>query len=326
MDDIPSYIPPCEIGAPLDGRAIGEVIQSNSPEFIPGDLVKHMMGWRAEAVLSSAQATMIRPVAGVPLEAHLGILGATGATAYFGLFDVASVGDGDVVFVSAAAGAVGSMVVQLAKARGLTVIGSAGGAAECAWVRELGADEIIDYKANGTVLEKLRSAAPKGIDVYFGNVGGEHLDAALATGNQRSRFALCGMIESYNGEGSSAALPHLMQAVKCRMMLRGFISTDFLPRQQESEAYVGGLMVAGKVRPSIDRNASLAPSSAAAAAISKIFVSLACTTPICSECRKLHLELLSLENRSRYRRARSFMRSAYFQRKSLSSNFFVQRQ
>jgi NADPH-dependent curcumin reductase CurA len=138
-------------------------------------------------VLSSAQATKIRPVAGVPVEAHLGVLGATGATAYFGLFDVA--GDGDAVFVSAAAGAVGSMVVQLAKARGLTVIGSAGGAAKCAWVRELGADEVIDYKANGTVLDKLRSAAPQGIDVYFDNVGGEHLDAALATGNQRAPFA-----------------------------------------------------------------------------------------------------------------------------------------
>lgn len=248
MDDTRSYIPPYEIGAPMDGRAIGEVIQSNSPEFIPGDLVKHMMGWRDEAVLSSEQATMIRPIAGVPVEAHLGVLGATGATAYFGLFDVAGAGDGDVVFVSAAAGAVGSMVVQLAKARGLTVIGSAGGAAKCAWVRELGADEVIDYKANGTVLDKLRSAAPKGIDVYFDNVGSEHLDAALATGNQRSRFALCGMIESYNGEGASAALPHLMQAVKCRMTLRGFISTDFLPRQQEFEAYVGELIVAGKVR------------------------------------------------------------------------------
>jgi NADPH-dependent curcumin reductase CurA len=248
MNDTPSYIPPYEIGAPLDGRAIGEVIQSNAPEFKPGDLVKHMMGWRDEAVLPAAQATLLRPSVGVPLEAYLGVLGATGATAYFGLFDVAGAGDGDVVFVSAAAGAVGSMVVQLAKARGLTVIGSAGGTAKCAWVRELGADEVIDYKASGTVLDKLRSAAPGGIDVYFDNVGGEHLDAALATGNQRARFALCGMIEGYNGEGGSASLPHLMQAVKFRMTLRGFISTDFLPRQQEFEAYVGGLIAAGKVR------------------------------------------------------------------------------
>lgn len=248
MNDTPSYIPPYEIGAPLDGRAIGEVIQSNAPEFKPGDLVKHLMGWRDEAVLPAAQATLLRPAAGVPLEAYLGVLGATGATAYFGLFDVAGAGDGDVVFVSAAAGAVGSMVVQLAKARGLTVIGSAGGAAKCAWVRELGADNVIDYKASGTVLDKLRSAALGGIDVYFDNVGGEHLDAALATGNQRARFALCGMIEGYNGEGGSASLPHLMQAVKFRMTLRGFISTDFLPRQQEFETYVGGLITAGKVR------------------------------------------------------------------------------
>jgi NADPH-dependent curcumin reductase CurA len=249
MDDSTrSYVPPYEIGAPLDGRAIGEVVQTRSPEFVPGDLVKHMMGWRDEAIISEAQATRILPVAGVPVEAHLGVLGATGSTAYFGLFDVAGARDGDIVFVSAAAGAVGSMVVQLAKAMGLTVIGSAGGGAKCAWVRELGADEVIDYKAKGTVLDKLRSVAPHGIDVYFDNVGGEHLDAALANGNQRARFALCGMIEGYNGEGPSAALPHLMQAVKCRMTLRGFISTDFLQRQQEFETHVAGLIAAGKVR------------------------------------------------------------------------------
>jgi len=183
----------------------------------------------------------------VPINAYLGTLGGPGLTAYFGLFDVAAAKTGDTVFVSGAAGAVGSAVVQLAKARGLTVIASAGGASKCAWIRELGADAVIDYKAEGNLLDKLRAAAPQGIDVYFDNVGGEHLDAALATGNQHARFALCGMISEYNGDGASTSLRHLAQAVMCRMTLRGFISFDYLHRKNEFETYVGELIATGKI-------------------------------------------------------------------------------
>jgi NADPH-dependent curcumin reductase CurA len=251
MDDNPrSYIPPFKVGAPLDGGAIGEVVQSRAPGFAAGDLVKHTMGWRDEAILLATQAIQIRPIKDVPIDAYLGILGGPGLTAYFGLFDVAEAKAGDTVFVSGAAGAVGSVVVQLAKARGLTVVGSAGGAAKCDWIRELGANAVIDYKAEGNLLDKLRSAAPQGIDVYFDNVGGEHLDAALATGNQRARFALCGMIGEYDGEGPSTSLRHLAQAVKCRMTLRGFISTDYLHRKNEFETYVGELIATGKIHSS----------------------------------------------------------------------------
>ncbi|MFT8990418.1 MAG: NADP-dependent oxidoreductase [Gluconobacter albidus] len=248
MDDNPrSYIPPFKIGETMDGGAIGEVLESRAAGFAPGDLVKHMMGWRDEAVLLVTQATPIQPIKDVPIDAYLGILGGPGLTAYFGLFDAAAAKAGDTVFVSGAAGAVGSVVVQLAKARGLTVIASAGGASKCAWIRELGADAVIDYKAEGNLLDKLRTAAPQGIDVYFDNVGGEHLDAALATGNQHARFALCGMISEYNGEGPSTALRHLTQAVTCRMTLRGFISTDYLQRKNEFETDVGELIAIGKI-------------------------------------------------------------------------------
>ncbi len=248
MDDNPrSYIPPFKLGDPLEGGAIGEVVESRAPGFAPGDLVKHMMGWRDEAVLLATQATKIQPIKDVPVETYLGILGGPGLTAYFGLFDVAEAKAGDSVFVSGAAGAVGSAVVQLAKARGLTVVASAGGASKCAWVRELGADIVIDYKAEGHLLDKLRAAAPQGIDVYFDNVGGEHLDAALAVGNQHARFALCGMISEYNGEGPSTSLRHLTKAVMCRMTLRGFISSDYLSRKNEFETYVGDLTAAGKI-------------------------------------------------------------------------------
>jgi hypothetical protein len=248
MDDNPrSYVPSFKVGEPLDGGAIGEVVESRAPGFAPGDLVKHMMGWRDEAILLATQATPIKPIKDVPIEAYLGILGGPGLTAYFGLFDVAATKTGDTVFVSGAAGAVGSAVVQLAKARGLTVIASAGGASKCAWIRELGADAVIDYKAEGNLLDKLRAAAPQGIDVYFDNVGGEHLDAALATGNQHARFALCGMISEYNGDGAPTSLRHLSQAVMCRMTLRGFISFDYLHRKNEFETYVGELIATGKV-------------------------------------------------------------------------------
>jgi len=248
MDDNPrSYIPPFKLGEPLDGGALGEVLESNAPGFAPGDLVKHMMGWRDEAIVLSAQATLIQPIKDVPIEAYLGILGGPGLTAYFGLFDVAMAKSRDTVFVSGAAGAVGSAVVQLAKAKGLVVIASAGGTSKCVWVRELGADAVIDYKADGNILDKLRAAAPNGIDVYFDNVGGEHLDAALATANTHARFALCGMISQYNADGAFTSLRYLTQAVMSRITLQGFISSDYVNRKNEFEAYVGDLIAAGKI-------------------------------------------------------------------------------
>src|SRR6476619_6577894 len=145
MNDVKSYVPPFQVGEPMDGGAIAEVIESKAEGFAPGDLIQHMAGWRDEAVIPARTAQKL-PNIGVPPEQFLGILGVTGMTAYFGLLDAASAKEGDIVFVSAAAGAVGSVVVQVAKARGMTVIGSAGGPEKCDFVRSLGADQVIDYK------------------------------------------------------------------------------------------------------------------------------------------------------------------------------------
>ncbi len=204
MNDVKSYVPPFALGAPMQGGAVGKVVESRSPHFKEGETVFHMQGW-CEAAAGPAEA--FNKVPQLPVDDHqwLGNLGLTGATGYFGLLRVAEAKEGETVFVSAAAGAVGSAVVQIAKAKGMTVIGSAGGADKCAWVRELGADAAIDYKA-GPVVKQLAEAAPKGIDVYFDNVGGDHLDAAFATARQNARFAICGMIDNYNAR-PAAGLP-----------------------------------------------------------------------------------------------------------------------
>ena len=146
MNDVKSYVPPFQIDAPMEGGAVGEVIESRDPAFAVGALVMHMLGWRDEAVAAGTSLYKI-PALGVEPREFLGMLGLTGATAYFGLLEAASAKAGDTLFVSAAAGAVGSAVVQIAKAKGMTVIGSAGGAEKCDYVRSLGADQVIDYKA-----------------------------------------------------------------------------------------------------------------------------------------------------------------------------------
>src|SRR5688572_9517109 len=163
MNDVKSYVPPFQLDEPMQGGAVGKVVESRSPHFKEGETVFHMAGWREAAAGPAEQFNKVPPI---PVEDHqwLGNLGLTGATAYFGLLRVAQAKEGDIVFVSAAAGAVGSAVVQIAKAKGMTVIGSAGGAEKCAWVSELGADVAIDYKA-GPIARQLMEAAPKGIDV-----------------------------------------------------------------------------------------------------------------------------------------------------------------
>ena len=153
--------------------------------------------------------------------------------------------EGDIVFVSAAAGAVGSAVVQIAKAKGMTVIGSAGGAEKCAWVRELGADAAIDYKA-GPIVRSLMEAAPKGIDVYFDNVGGDHLDAALAAARNHARFAICGMIDSYNG-GRPPAFRYIMRVIAARIRMQGFIYTDYLPEMGDFYRDMDGWVASGQI-------------------------------------------------------------------------------
>ena len=245
MNDVKSYVPAFQVGEPLEGGAIGEVIDSRAEGLSPGDLVMHMMGWRDEAVIPARALTKL-PDMGAEPQQFIGILGTTGATAYFGLLDVAEAKEGDVVFVSAAAGAVGSVVVQIAKAKGMRVIGSAGGPEKCDFVRSLGADEVIDYRA-GPVLKSLAAAAPDGIDVYFDNVGGDHLDAAFALARNYARFAICGMIDSYNS-GEPATLRFIMRIIAARIRMRGFIVFDFQSKMGDFYRDMGGWLATGAVK------------------------------------------------------------------------------
>jgi NADPH-dependent curcumin reductase CurA len=170
----------------------------------------------------------------------------TGAPAYFGLLVAASAKDGDIVFVSAAAGAVGSVVVQVAKAKGMTVIASAGGPDKCEFVRSLGADKVVDYKA-GPILKGLAEAAPDGIDVYFDNVGGDHLDAAFALARNNARFAICGMIEGYN-QREPMAFRFIQRVIAARIQLKGFIVFDYFPRMAEFYAEMAPWVANGTVK------------------------------------------------------------------------------
>ena len=245
MNDVKSYVPPFALDAPMEGGAVGEVVESKADGFAPGDLVQHMAGWRDEAVVSARMVQKL-PDLGVEPELFLGVLGVTGATAYFGLLDAASAKEGDIVFVSAAAGAVGSTVVQVAKAKGMTVIGSAGGPDKCEFVRSLGADEVVDYKA-GPILKSLAGAAPEGIDVYFDNVGGDHLDAAFALARQNARFAICGMIEGYN-DATPPCFRFIMRTIAMRIRLKGFIVFDYFPRMAEFYQEMGPWVANGTVK------------------------------------------------------------------------------
>ena len=249
MNDVKSYVPPFAIGEAMTGGAIGTVTESMADGYAVGDTVMHMMGWRDEAVIdigeSGAAAANKLPATALPIQTFLHNMGLTGATGYFGLLHTAAAKAGDIVFVSAAAGAVGSAVVQIAKARGMTVIGAAGGADKCAWVREIGADACIDYKA-GPVLPQLIAAAPKGIDVYFDNVGGEHLDAALATARLNARFAICGVIDVYNS-GAPMALKYFARVIGMRIRIEGLLFNDFLPQMGTFMADAGAMIAAGQL-------------------------------------------------------------------------------
>jgi len=245
MNDAKSYAAPFALGEPMQGGAVGRVVESRAEGFAEGDLVLHMLGWREEAVAPAKAFTRL-PAIDVGAEQWLGNLGLTGATAYFGLLDVAAAKPGETVFVSAAAGAVGSAVVQIAKAKGMTVIGSAGGAEKCAFVRELGADAAIDYKA-GRIDRLLAEAAPDGIDVYFDNVGGDHLDAALAAARLNARFAICGMIEDYNS-GSNHVFRYVTRIIAARIRIQGFLYFDFMDRMADFHRDMTGWIASGAVR------------------------------------------------------------------------------
>jgi NADPH-dependent curcumin reductase CurA len=247
MNDVKSYVPPFQLGKALDGGAVGEVVASNAEGLAVGDVVAHQLGWREHAVLDGRHVRKVE-ADGVPESAFLGVLGMPGLTAYVGLLDVAGLKEGDVVFVSGAAGAVGSLAGQIAKLRGNRVIGSAGSAEKVAHLRDdLGFDEAFNYK-DGDVTELLAAAAPDGIDVYFDNVGGDHLQAALNAFNTYGRAALCGTISTYNDTAPSPGPNNMFMAVGKRLTLRGFIVTDHGERVKDLIAEVAPAVRDGRIQ------------------------------------------------------------------------------
>ncbi|MCW2993197.1 MAG: NADP-dependent oxidoreductase [Conexibacter sp.] len=246
MNDAKSYVPPFQLGQPLDGGAIGEVVASEFEGLEPGDVVLHGLGWREHAIVPGAHARKV-DLDGLSPSVFLGVLGMPGLTAYAGLLDVGELKDGDVVFVSGAAGAVGSLAGQIAKLRGTTVIGSAGTPEKVAHlVDDLGFDEAFNYK-DGPVAEQLAAAAPDGIDVYFDNVGGEHLEAAIHIMNRDGRIAMCGMISNYNATEPVPGPDNLMQIIGKRLNLRGFIVSDHGARLRDLHAEVGPAVREGRI-------------------------------------------------------------------------------
>lgn len=223
MSEAKSYVPPFPLNGPLDGGAIGVVEASRHPDFAVGDRVSSMQGWRDRFVANGAQLTRL-PDTRLPPQLFLGALGMPGMTAWAGLHKVARLQAGETLLVSAASGAVGTMAVQLAKQAGARVIGSTGSADKVAYLKTLGADAVIHYRETPDLDAELARLAPEGIHVYFENVGGAMLDAALNHMALHGRIVLCGLIEQYNGQGSGPR--NLAQVIRKRILIQGLLVSD----------------------------------------------------------------------------------------------------
>jgi len=227
-----SYMPVIPLGEVMRGGAVGVVEDSRHHGFQKGDIVQGMLGWQRYAV--SSGSTLSKLPRGTPLIPFFGVLGHIGLTAYFGLLDIGKRKEGETLVVSAAAGAVGSLVGQIGKIKGCYVAGIAGSEDKCRWIRdELGFDVAINYRKED-VYPALQAACPRGIDIYFDNVGGEILDAALALMNLRGRIPLCGMISQYTATGPVAGPANLARLIMTRSRMEGFLVTDYLPRAGEA--------------------------------------------------------------------------------------------
>jgi hypothetical protein len=248
MRDAESYAPPFALGEVMTGLSVGEVVASRSSDFAVGDIVLHDLGWR-EYALGGATAFHRVADSGAPLSAWLGVLGMVGLTAWVGVLEIAALRPGDVAFVSGAAGAVGSLAGQIARLHGAArVVGSAGSAAKVAYLRdELGFDAAFDYH-EGPVARRLAEVAPEGIDVYYDNVGGEHLEAAIGALRPHGRAALCGAISQYNAVEPPPGPRNLALIVGKRLTLRGFLVGDHAASRPAFLKEVGGWLAEGRIR------------------------------------------------------------------------------
>lgn len=222
-----SYIAGFEVGKTLEGGAIGRVVESNNEAFPVGSLVSSMAGWREYFLSDGSMLGILEPAEDIPLQAYLGVLGMPGLTAYAGLLKVGALADGENVFVSAASGAVGAVVCQIAKIKGCHVVGSAGSREKCEWLeKECGVDATINYKETDDLVAAVRERFPSGIDVYFENVGGEHLVAALESMNFFGRIPLCGMISQYNDVEPMPGPSNIVNAIVKSLRLEGFVVSN----------------------------------------------------------------------------------------------------
>ncbi len=248
MIDRKSYVPPFAVGAVLQGGAVGEVVESGKDGFEPGDHVLSMNGWR-EWFVSDGRGLQKLDASAAPLSAYLGVLGMPGLTAHFGLLEVGQPAAGETVFVSGAAGAVGSAVCQIAKLQGCRVVGTAGSDDKVAWLeQQAGVDVALNYRTVEDLRGALSQACPDGIDVYFDNVGGDHLEAALSMMSDFGRIVACGSISTYNATEPPPGPRNLFFVVIKRLRWQGFIVSDHYDRYPDFVQEMGGWIAEGKIR------------------------------------------------------------------------------
>ncbi len=241
-----SYIPPFEVGQAIQSGAVGEVVESRSPTFKPGDVVSGMFGWRLYDVAKAD--TLMRVIPGVPPSTALGVLGMPGLTAYFGLLDIGQPKEGETVVVSGAAGAVGMTVCQIARIKGCTVVGIAGSVEKgCYLVEELGVNIAIDYKKSD-MNQAMRAACPQGIDVYFDNVGGGVSDAVFPLINNGARIVICGQISMYNSDKPDIGLRPQPFILVNSAVMKGFIITQYSSRFAEGVMQLAQWFTSGKLK------------------------------------------------------------------------------
>ena len=247
-----TYLPAVKIGEVMRGGTIGVIEESRNPKFKEGDHVTGLLGWQEYAVTDGKGLNVLPNLPGVPLTAHFGLFGHIGMTAYFGLLDIGKPQPGETLVVSAAAGAVGSLVGQIGKIKGCHVVGIAGADDKCKWIMdELGFDAAINYKTEN-VYDALKKHCPKGIDIDFENVGGEIMDAVLAQINFRARIVLCGLISGYNATEPVPGPYNFANILVQRARVEGFIVLDYAARAMECMTELGQWMMQGKIKYRID--------------------------------------------------------------------------
>jgi len=252
MNDADSYLPALKIGDVMRGGAIGIVEESRHSGFAKGDVVQGLLGWQRYSLSDGAGLGKLPKGLPVPMTAFFGLLGHIGLTAYFGLLDICNPKAGETLVVSTAAGAVGSLVGQIGKIKGCHVVGLTGSDDKCRWIKdELGYDVAINYKTEN-VPEALKRACPKGIDIYFDNVGGKTLEAVLDLINLRARISVCGMISQYNAANPVPGPSNLANLIMRRARMEGFLCTDYMPRAEEAFTAMIGWAMQGKLKYRVD--------------------------------------------------------------------------